>query len=99
MADQVKVTVCEGERVLHEGHILEAGEEFSIDVPAAEGLVESGSCELSDSKEPSAKDIVAGLSDLSDDELQDVLDSENERDKPRSTVIGGVEAEQAARAE
>lgn len=49
MADPtVTLVVAEGNRVIHEGAVLEAGESFEIAPKAAEALVANGGCELSE---------------------------------------------------
>jgi hypothetical protein len=50
-------------------------------------------------KEPTAKDVVASVPDLTDEELVALSQAEQERSKPRKSVVEAVEGEQAARAE
>lgn len=49
MADPtVTLVVSDGNRVINEGNVLEAGESFEISPKAAEALVANGGCEISD---------------------------------------------------
>jgi hypothetical protein len=49
--------------------------------------------------ETNAKELIASLGDVSDEQLGDLLKLEKDADKPRTTVVEAIEAEQKRREE
>ena len=50
MAD-VSLTPCDGQRVLHEGHVYDPGEIFKLNESAADTLIRAGTAEKASGKE------------------------------------------------
>lgn len=99
--------IVELERVIEFGDVVDCPAEIAPKLLQAHGFSEATKAQIKaaaassatadQEKEPGAKEIVNGIPDLSDQELQDLAIAESERPKSRVSVLNAIEAERESR--